>query len=301
MGWDLHRPFSAPLPPRLWDLLSPLFLLGRSLCFCHAMCFWITWACPFRVSSPAFSPEQLKGCVDFVSLSSTSCCAVCNRAQWANQWILWVQLMCCSADVFVRKRAFTLLSYASSGARTQGPASPALGFLPFNLPFIFMSVRLHVYMCPTCIQCSSSPDEGLWSPRTRVSDGRESCGCWELTQVLYNTRDKWGWWGLQAAVRCAEKAQTARLGTQSRQVCLWRVATVYYPIVTVWQEYWVFTDLLICLAFKEKPKNVRFTIVVVIIILTYYYCERARVPECALMEPPCRSKMSELLCNFPEF
>lgn len=63
----------------------------------------------------------------------------------------------------------------------------------------------------------------------------------------------------------------------------------------------VFTDLLICLAFEEKPKNVRFARVVVIIILTYYYCECARVPECAHMEPLCRLKMSQLLCDFPEF
>lgn len=117
-----------------------------------------------------------------------------ERMMWTTHILSWV---CCSADVFVRKRAYSLLSCGSTGARTQGPASPALGFLPLKLSF--MSVRLRVYMCTTCIQCSSSPDEGLWSPRTRVSDGPKSCGCWELIQVLYKSRDKWGCWGLKAA------------------------------------------------------------------------------------------------------
>lgn len=146
-----------------------------------------------------------------------------ERMMWTTHILSWV---CCRADVFVRKCAYSLLSCGPAGARTQGPASPALGSLPLKLSFIFMSVRLRVYMCTTCIQCSSSPDEGLWSPRTRVSDGPKSCGCWELIQVLYKSRDKWGCWGLKAAVCCAEKAQTARVGIQSRQVCLWRVATV---------------------------------------------------------------------------
>lgn len=110
------------------------------------------------------------------------------------------------------------------------------------------------------------------------------------------------WWGRKAAVRCAEKAQTARVGIQSRQVCLLKGGyCLLHDRHCLTGVLAVFTDPLICLAFKEKPKNVRFTVVVVIITITYYYCEHAHVSKCAHMEPPCRPKMSELLCDFPEF